>query len=723
MPKTTTLLDKVDSARRAMGEGDQSVQQLATQAGLSSTPLTAYGTGMIGGSSQQAKMAGVPAQKKAALAPMQVAAPRGETQLEQAQTLQTTTATAEEENKKKLAGQYAQSLGTFGAKVNEWVEAAKKKITGQTAQVQVDASDALLAGLDAGKKTQATDLLKQIATTTDPVARQQLELKLNNLLPADASGKPRTVDSVIGPEAKAKMYQDVAASIQSAVTAGQTAAIGEDRKITLSDFTNLGTTPQELATLLKVTPEEVGNYSLSQLQSKISEVSQREFGTTQQVKAGLASGVLSSADRAALRQYLRGIEQTGVAGAEAAVAGLADQIDKSQTVQFAGKAFTVDELLASPQLNDLFKTVMDEMKSPSGTGPNTEALKKEEPNTYNWLVQNRTAVQTLIDQSVATTKSFGETQAANKAALGTIADKQPGLAKDLGYDPNQLRAEKIDPSKLPGVFQAVGEITDPGQREVAAGILAQVSKVAGADAIKNLSADQVKALQPGVVGGPADVYLKTADAVKAAQNHTYIEDVIKDFSSGDESLDQLNANLSDDALASALGLPAGNTAELDTNQDGKIDQKDTDGIKKKISANLPSLDKLAAGERPSTNLNLFSLKQPVRNETQRNFFDSVKNAMSDGFMTQEEADALPFDLDTLKSLAANIPPAGAYIKNAIQGAIDRKQKAADEAAAAAEADRVRAQAAADQAASPRQRIKDFLESTSKKKERKWWQKV
>lgn len=677
MAKTPTLLDKVDSARRAMGEGDQSVQQLAKQAGLQQTPLTAYGTGMIGGSPQQAKMAGVPAQKKAALAPMQVAAPRGETQLEQQQTLATTTATAEEENKKRLAGQYAQSLGTFGAKINEWIDAAKKTITGQEAAVQVDASDTLLAGLDAGKKTEATDILKKIATETDPNKKMQLELSLNNVLGKD-------VNTVLSPEAKAKMYQDVASSIQAAITAGQTAVTGADRKITLSDINTLGTTPEELAALLKVPVADINNYSLSQLQSKIAEVSQQEFGTTQQVKAGLTSGALSSADRAALRQYLRGIESTGVAGAEAAVAGLADQIDKSQTVQFAGKAFTVDELLASTELNDLFKTVMDEMKSPSGTGPNTEALKKEEPNTYNWLMQNRTAIQTLIDQSVTATKTFGEMQKANVAALGTIADKQPQLAKDLGYDPNQLRTEKIDTSKLPGVFQAVGEITDPGQREVAAGVLAQVSKAAGADAMKGLSADQVKALQPGVVGGPADVYLKTVDAVKAAANHTYIEDVIKDFSSGDESLDQLNANLSDDALASALGLPAGNTAELDTNQDGKIDQKDTDGIKKKISANLPSLDKLAAGERPSTNLNSFSLKQPVRNETQRNFFDAVKNAMSDGFMTQEEADALPFDLNTLKSLAANIPPAGGYIKGAIQGAIDRKQKAADESAATAE---------------------------------------
>jgi hypothetical protein len=156
------------------------------------------------------------------------------------------------------------------------------------------------------------------------------------------------------------------------------------------------------------------------------------------------------------------------------------------------------------------------------------------------------------------------------------------------------------------------------------------------------------------VGGPADTYIKAADAVRAAQNHVYIDDIIKDLSSADESPAELNDVLTGDNLADALSIPRSNASELDINKDGKIDQDDAAGIKGKISANLPSLDKVAAGEKPTSNLNSFKLTTGRSDNPEiQTVFESLQPALRDGEFSQADIDAfnkLPLSDDTLRDL-------------------------------------------------------------------------
>lgn len=647
MAKSTTLMDKVQAGAKSTGESRPSVGQLASQQGLAMAPLTAYGTSLIGGNQQQAKMAGTPAQKASALqAPTKVAAPTGESQLEQAQTLQTApTLSAEEEAKKEQAAKYAESLGTFGAKVSEWVEAAKKQFTAQTATAQIDVSDKLLTGLDAGKKTEATDILKQIAVENDPTKKFQLETRLNIIL-------GRNVDTILKPEEKQELYQSVADSIRVATTAGQEAVAGADRKLTLADMTNLGTTQQELATLLGLDEKAVGDLSISQLQQKIAEVSQQQFGTAQQAQAGLASAALSSADRAALRQYLRGAEQAGLAGAEAAVASIASQIDRDQTITFAGKSYKVDELLGTPAVSDIIQQAITEMSGTTKTGPTLEALKTTEPALYKWLTDNMAGVKILVDQSTATSKSYGELQKANVASLGEIASTQPELAKEWGYDPKALRAEAIDPTKLPGAFQALAAMPKEEQK-AAAGVLSQLNKAAGTEATKNLTKEQVDKLQLNSPSGPAAAYINASNDAKSFQNASYIEDVIKGVSTGDESLEQLNKELEGDALAVALGLPGSNARELDVNQDGRIDEKDMPGLKERYGTKLPSLVDVANGVKPASGLNQWSLNRPRVDSPNQSLFDTLSAVTADGKIDENEKNMIkqiPLSWNTLDFL-------------------------------------------------------------------------
>ena len=111
----------------------KSTQQLAGEAGLPTPPITAVGTGTLGGTPQQQAMAGTPAQKKSVLeAVTRVAQPTGETQLEQARLLRAPAVeTQADQASKAKVQQLIQGLGTFGAKAVELIDTAKQSVFGK----------------------------------------------------------------------------------------------------------------------------------------------------------------------------------------------------------------------------------------------------------------------------------------------------------------------------------------------------------------------------------------------------------------------------------------------------------------------------------------------------------------------------------------------------------------------------------------------------------------
>ena len=635
MPRNVlTLMDKVERAKE-YGLAQQPVQQLAEQAGRTTAPSTATETGVLGGTPQQQAMAGTPAQQQAAIKQQatRVGAPRGETQLEQAQTFQTAQETTGQQMEKERAKQLVAGLGTFGAKVSEWVSGIKQKLTGTKAELAVDTSGDLFKGVKPENIASLTEKLKQVAVERDPATRASLENDINTLLPADAAGTPRTVDTVLSPEQKAKLYSDVQKSISTAVTAGRESAIGADRKITLSDLTNLGTTQAEVASLLGIPEGEVGNLTISGLQNKISEISQQQFNTTQQIQAGLSSSFLSSADRAALRGYLRDVEQTGEAGAETAVANLASDIDKGRQVTFGGKRYSVEELLESEALNDLVTQVL---KDP--TGPIAKQVATAEPDFAKWITDNQKDLTNLVTASQKASTEYGAMQKGNVAALGVIGTKFPTLSKSLGYDPKALRAGAIDPASLPGVFQSLAQM-EPGQQEAAGGVLTSLNKAAP-NAVKDLTKEQVDNLDLTNPNGPAARYITAANDQKAADKLTSPQDVANEFLSTDMSIEQIDAALTGDNLAAALNLPTSNVGELDTNKDGKFDEKDVSGLKSKINTTLPSLADVANGAQINTTRNSLRVDGPKIPRDAAPLFDVVSASLKDKTLTPDEIDAI-----------------------------------------------------------------------------------
>lgn len=97
---------------------------------------------------------------------------------------------------------------------------------------------------------------------------------------------------------------------------------------------------------------------------------------------------------------------------------------------------------------------------------------------------------------------------------------------------------------------------------------------------------------------------------------------------------------------------------------------------------LPSLkDIVASGQVPKANI---PNAKATLDYGDKPLFDDMKRVLADGFFTQEEADALPWDLNKMQSVLNNMPRRngmylgpGAYIANTLQNAIERKKKVRD----------------------------------------------
>lgn len=619
----------------------QPVQQLAGQAGLPAAPTTATGTGALGGTPQQQAMAGTPAQKRSVFESVtKVAAPQGETQLEQARTLRgPATATAETEAKKAFTAKIVGAMGTFGAKASEFVDSAMKSVTGTATSAtattgtgtqlatEVDIKDQIVSSVPADKQEAVKTILKKLA---DPATPKEdlpgLEVSLNTLLGKD-------VNSMLTPEQKRELYTptaDVLTTTGGAAVAG--AIAGADQKLTISDLTTLGTTPAELASILGISEADVGNLTIGQLQERLTAKGQAEFAPVQATTAGMASGLLSSTERAALRDTLRTLEETGLAGAATQYASLLNDIDKGTTVRIGDQEFTVEELASSQQMTDIISQYLK-------GGDFAKDLAAAEPEFATWIESNRTALDAAVGLSVASTTGLKQIQT-------DVAKKFQNIPattlKILGAGPDKDGFYTRAPTVAEGSTLDYVVKLPEAQRGVASANLEALS-AAGED-ISKYTPEQIAARELSDVNGRGARYAAAVKEQKRAASLTNPEEQLDNAVAGDFSIADVNSLLGDATLASAMGFDAGNVVELDTNSDGVFDATDTQALNVKAST-PPSFDDWNAGKgfKPAqVKVSNLSVDQ-----------SAVLAAAKDGTITADEVKDIP--IDSLSQIVAKMP--------------------------------------------------------------------
>ncbi len=651
-----TLEQIVQRKQQVGAEAKQpTVNQLATATGVA-PPISSFGAGLIPGTTpDQAKMMGTPAQKAA-----KVATIGGETQLEQAAKLRApSVASAEDEAKKRKAVALSQGMGTMGDKAVELVGLAFSNITGQQVQaaptttpeggvapeaatlnLKLDTAAGRFSGKTPEQLAKISQLINNIATMPPGEDRNAATLQLNAELglTGETALKSEEVPSLI-----AKLPETVAGAAATAVTK----TVGD--KVTLEDLTQVGTNLDELSFLLGIPPEQVSQLTFGELQNRLAIIGQQTFGETQAVQAGMASGLLSPTERAALRDVLATMEETGIAGAELQVADIGKDIAAGTTVTIGGQQYSIEELLAADEMTDIVKQVLADPK-----GKLAQQLKIDSPDLYNWIAKSEAGLKTLLGAAEAGVKEFKTIQEKNLAVVKSLLpfkdyfNKMKGADGKPLFDLTALRTGEIKIEDLPPSMQAVLS-TPPEKQQTVLSSLTQLP----AEEVAKLDATELASLGLDNPAGLWATYAaEAANRKKIASIPSNQPQVIFD-TLGWGSLDKANQVLADAVLIEAMGGPKHPLLDIDVDDNGIINDADMDNLKKLAAGGeLPSLKDIAKqGSVPKV-----SLTNP--NATALDFgnptVQKVTGILRDGQISPEEASAITSspatEIDALQAL-------------------------------------------------------------------------
>ncbi len=356
----------INTLKQASGQlATGSAEELAAQTGRAQAPITPQETKVVGGTAQQAAMAGSPEQKGSAL---RQALQKGEdlaTTQREGQTR--TTATADESAEAKKAASL-QGLGSLGDRVQQLAN-----------QTMVKAAQTAPSTLAAATPDQSVLLAKVAANPNDHDALIQLNkavgnTDINQLLTAD--------------QLKAK-FQPVTETTAQQVAAATPDQITADKL----DFTTLGFPggTKEVAAVLGVTEEQLKTMNVNQLMDTIHAQTANEMAGTEELKRKLSDPNIGPAERAEAAQTLREQGAVGVASAESNMEDLNKKINNADTVTFNGQSTPIADLLSDQNISD---TVSNYFNDPAAA----EELKKNEPDFSKFLDQHAAALTSALDK-------------------------------------------------------------------------------------------------------------------------------------------------------------------------------------------------------------------------------------------------------------------------------------------------------------------------------------
>lgn len=654
------------------------VNQLATATGVAS-PTSAVGAGLIPGTtSDQAKMMGTPAQRQA-----KVASLGGETQLEQAAKLRAPAeATAEDEAKKRKAAALSQGLGTFGDKATELVEATLRNITGQQVQaaptpqpkegeapaepaalnLKLDTAAGRFAGKTGDQLAKISQLVNNIATMPAGADRNAATLQLNAELglTGETALKSEEVSSLI-----AKLPETVAGAAATAVTK----TVGD--KVTLEDLTQVGTNLDELSSLLGIPPEQVSQLTFGELQNQLATIGQQTFGETQAVQAGMASGLLSPTERAALRDVLATMEETGVAGAELQVADIGKDIAAGTTITVGGQQYSIEELLAADEMTDIVKQVLADPK-----GKLAQQLKVDSPDLFNWIAKSEAGLKTLLTAAETGVKEFKTIQEKNLAVVKPLLAYKDYFSKMKDkdgkplFDLTALRTGEIKIEDLPPSMQAV--LNTPAEKQQV--VLTALTQLP-ADAVAQLDAAEIANLGLDNPNGLWSKYVAESASRKRIASIPNEQPQIIFDTLGWGSVDDANKVLADAILVEAMGGPKHPLLDIDVNDDGKITDADMDNLKKLAAGGeLPSLKDIAKrGSVPTVQLPNTKAALDYGSATNQQFAGMAKDGNLSPDETNQLASSPSFSIQELERLANTaISTQNPQLRNGLNDAINAK---------------------------------------------------
>lgn len=562
------------------------LKQATQQAGLAAAPTTPMAAQMTGASAQAAKMAGTPQQMQAALQQASEQ-PNLQTALRQKQYGREVTG-AEAAGMSKSADM--QKLGGLGDRVTKMITDELGKV-GTAEDVKLSADLDIIRKDPTGTSQAAMDAMLRIAQSG-----QDLD-KIKQLIPEAAA--------TIGTIAK------------------QT--IADPSTVKASQFLpDLGYTPESLAELLGVTPEEVQGYSVAQLQDKVNQVASEEFTATQQLEQQAVSPLVGAAERGLAREAARELSATGVRASEADMQRLADDVSTAEQVTLFGETRNIADWLADDEVSALVKDVLE---SPEGSQLRKDMEAQAKP-FYDFIIRNEGILKDAASKLDTSTTEFKAIQTFNKDLFKGLSD-----AAIQAYAPQAtgFKSARLTTTDVPlltyraGLSDADRQLADNELNKI------QASDPDMAKEISTLSADQLAILGIGKKGSNYDKmtsYNQKVDDVASTPDENE-DSIIASVFADAGSVDAANQRIDQNNAMVAMGYPS----TLSRTQPVNAAE-----VKKEFLAGNPkiSITAAASGEVPGVpQLRLGKAKLP-EDTAEQIIVTSLMPVLKDGSLSAEE---------------------------------------------------------------------------------------
>lgn len=673
-----SLLDKVKAGRAGLVKtsnglaqtsqeeidnltGPKPVQQLAGQAGLASPPTDPASTAAIGGTPDQQKMAGTPAQVNAAV---RISNDRNASLSDQERRNQSDRSLTSQEQAGQQKSKDLQDLGQLGDRVNSFIVGQRSKLAAATVPATnlAVAPGANISGLP-----------------SDPTALSSLKDAAKALLsnPSDANAMlavnqalGRDVNTTVSPAEISQLYQSSADAI------AKSGADSVVNSLTVDGLVAAGTFPytqQQLATLLNVPADQIGHMDVNQFKQQLDLVASQEYAATSHLDQQATNNLAGGAEQQFAHQQAKENSRVGLRSTEQDMANLDQQISNADQVSFGGKTYAVGDLLKDDTISGI---ISDYVNSADGS-PERTNLEQTEPELVNFINNNKAVLDDAVKSIGQGAEAFSATQDFNKQ-VGKVAgvNVNDDVLKALFPNYGELSASKIDPNQT-AFYQRLNQLDDKGKANFVNSVNA-LSDPKTKDLIPQLaglSKEELAKLElergPGKSPKITDLIANRSKADQLANiSPSDTNAIISQYTGGIyKDPASLQQQVTANRAANILGI-GGNNNDLsifDSDHDGKIDPGPTLLASMLKQTPTATLKDAANGSVHTFTGNQIKPYAPA-NATEQLVYNKLAGAAADGKLTPEEISKAGFTEDEMYQLG-NLPnkwgPAGKTITDAL----------------------------------------------------------
>ena len=607
-----SLRETLKSNRGLFQTSEEEIQKLAERNNLARAPISPQESKVIGANKDQAKMAGTPNQRISAL----------RQQFEAEETLAGTQrreqkpskglSAAEEARKQELDS--LQNLGNLNDRVRQIaLNRFKQEHPAPTQLEFTEQAEGLAQDIQ--------DRLSMGNATMDDYVQIAEQLGIQQI--TDASQLVSQVNSMLGIDTGASS-EFIAGLAAGDLTLGE---------LTTEDLTEMGYTDfSEIASSLGMTEEEASQLSLDGLQDVLDAKQAEEFDHARTARNILRDPASTAAQRAGALKTLERLQAAGIDDTEAQFEDIEKKIEEGQTIEFAGQAIHIDELMDNEYLELEIARALEDPDY-------MESLREKEPEFADFIEDHQAMFSELVDEVDADTQAFLDVQDQNSALAKPSEDMQGEFSADVMQtwysDYGKLRADVYEPN---GAIQVMQDPEIPTNiKQVLEEAIRQFSSTGNMELVQELgelSKEDILSLGLRNIGQVTQFTNTVNDLSNLEQldSKKDADQIINRYLGAKDEKDL--HNILGEALmlnSSGFGKVKGRALDvLDSNRDGKLD--DMADIKKRLLNQPRSLKELLSQGKGIDSLKSPQLDvRPIRNARAANpIYGKVKEFFADG---------------------------------------------------------------------------------------------